>query len=137
MTTTIVEFEAAIAGCSPSGVEREYDETPTSLDTADLPASFLGDGSSGLSSQMTTCRTGEKIRMVEFVVAIGPVAQDTQSANRVAQNTMSDAVEAALDAVSLDGLTTYGLTYEIRRDSSIVVAGINYWGVSATVEGVD
>ena len=132
--TTLTEFVAGIAGCSPSGVKRAYTYPPLSLSTADLKASFVMPPDSGLSTQVTTCRAGEKTRQCEFVVAVEAVAQDVQSVNYAALVTMADAVETALDALDL---TTFGLTYEINTTSEIAVAGINYWGVSAMVSGVD
>jgi hypothetical protein len=132
--TTIATFISGVAGCSPTGVKRAYTYPPTSLNTADLPASFVMPPDSGKSAQVSTCGAGEKTRMCQFVVAVEAVAQDTQTANYAALVAMADYVETAIEALDL---TTYKLTYEINTTSEIVVAGVQYWGVSATVSGVD
>ena len=133
--TTIAAYVSAIAGLSVSGVNRQYDYKPISVQTADLPASFVELPEAGRDdTYATTCDGSGKTRTVELVVLLEAVNQSNPEPNYDATVAMMDALETALDGyrTSSDLLIDYGVTSGGRG-----LGDAFYWAAIANVTGTD
>lgn len=131
--TTYTAFTAAIAALTVTGVSKQYTAPPASLATADLPASWPGlprgeDG--GLTFQSAG---GWPVLFCDLVIAIEPVAQNTQSANYTTTVAIMDNLSTALQAAT--GLGRSKVSWSITANVQIQVADTTYWAVIATIEG--
>ena len=131
MATAYADFVTDLAGLSISGVTRQFTYPPTSLDTADLPSSWVqlprGD-SNPLTFQ---ANGGWPTLRADLVVAVEAVAQEQQAQNFSDVLTMMDAVMTALRSADI---CKGPLSWTIRQDV-VEVAGTHYWAVVAEVEG--
>lgn len=137
MATNAV-FIAAIQALTVTGVTRHYDEPPTSLNTADLPAAFPLMPSGALGEKSLSCWASNKTRSMGYVVAIEPVGQDTQASNYGKLAAVMDNMEAAFDGLekSQGGSLANFIEYEMAAEI-FEVSGKAYWAIVATVNARD
>lgn len=128
-TTTFVQLVDAVQALSVTGVTRHYDYPPESISTADLPALWPMPGAGGLPSIQSSCIGIDKTRTIPIFIAIEPVAQGTNSQNYEALPPIMDALETALDGMTVADF----VEYELDSGTVFAVAEIQYWGVTATV----
>lgn len=128
--TTNAAWLDGIQAMTVTGVKRKYDYPPTSLSTADLPASWplLFD----VNKQVVIgCNDLNKTRTCSFYIALEPIAQNRQAVNYEATITMLDNLETAIDALTVMEFVDYRITAPFI----INVAGVEYWGVEANLTG--
>jgi len=132
--TTYAAFTAAISGLTISNVTRAYTYAPDSLGTADLPASFirLPQGRTNLPTLASQCDNTGAVRTCELVVCLEPLNQETSEQNMSDTIAMMDAVETALDTLTVMPLIEYTL-----RGDGVAVGGSVYWAVVAQVQGTE
>ena len=128
--TTYAAFTTAVSGVSISGVTRQYTYAPDALNTADLPASFirLPSGGTNLGTLASACSATGNVRNVDLVVCIEPTNQEQTSQNMSDTITMMDSVETALDTLYDNLIMEYTITGQ-----GVIVAGVSYWAVVASV----
>ncbi len=130
--TTYASFVSGLVALSVTGVERKYAYPPTALNTADLPAMWPG-LPGGNEGHMTFQTSGGWPELTcDLIIAVEPVAQNTQSVNYAAMITAMDNLSTALRTASIGRST---LTWTITGNVQIAVAGSTYWAVIATVSG--
>jgi len=130
--TSYSTFTTALAGLSVTGVTRKYTYPPESLGTADLPAMYVGLPSGDEPMLTFQTKGGWPEMTCDLVVAVEPVAQNTQSANYDDMITIMDNLSTALRAASIG---RGPLTWTITGNVQVAVAGATYWAVIATVTG--
>lgn len=128
----IADVSTNLAAVSVTGVNRAFTYPPETLNTADLPASFVMPPSSDYLP-ITTCSTEDDTITMRFVVAIQPFTQDAQSVNYTQLLTIADNLNAALKTsrATIGARVTWSISPQVELP--IVVSGVNYWGVTATV----
>lgn len=129
--TTYATFLAALAGLSVTGVTKKFTYPPEALSSADLPAMWpqlpRGD-----DKPMTFGAAGGWPELIaDLCIAVEPVGQSLQHSNFDTTVTALDNLGAALRGADI-GKGTLSWTIKSAR---ITVAGIDYWGVVATVTG--
>jgi len=130
--TSYATFTTDLAALSVTGVTRKYTHPPTSLNTGDLPAMWPGLPSGDEPMLTFQTKGGWPEMTCDLVVAVEPVAQNTQSANYSDMITILDNLSTALRA------STIGrgpMTWMITGNVQVAVAGTTYWAVIATVTG--
>jgi len=128
--TTNAAWLAAIQALAVTGVNKRFTFPPTSLNTAELPASWPQPFGVDKNSIIISCDDLNKSRTCTYYVAIEPVPQNTQTANYEAMITMVDNMETAFDAMSVMEYVMYTI-----RSIIVTVAGIDYWALEATLTG--
>jgi len=131
--TTYADFVTNLGDLAVSGVTTLLDEPPLSLNTADLPAQWvqLPEGDEG----PLTVRThgGWPVFRAQLIVALEPIAQETQSVNFAAAVDMMDNLSAALRP-AIKTVCKGRMAWTVRVDV-VEVAGHSYWATIADVEG--
>ncbi len=129
--STIAAFMSSVAGVAISGVNRQYVYPPASLNTADLPASYVTPPQGGRGGAFFAFDNDtDRVRRCELVICVEPVGQGTQAANFAAMVAMADAVEDAIDAYG----PPWGITVDYTIDTGTAeVGGVAYWAVITTV----
>jgi hypothetical protein len=80
-----------------------------------------------------SCTASNKTRTAQVIIVTEPVAQGTNSQNFSALPALMDAVETALDA-----LTVYNfIEYDMAAGATVEIAGIVYWAIVTNVRGRD
>lgn len=132
MTTTAAFITSVVTTLSVSGVTREYAYPPTSLSTADLPASFPKGFTREEGPMTFQAHGGWPTLKMDFFIACEPVGQSTQPTNYALIQTMADNLNAALAAAVPGAIGKGKVTWTIRGGDVIVpVAGTDYWCVVA------
>ena len=131
--TTYTAYVAALMDISVTGVTRVFDNPPASLGTADLPAMWPGLPRGEEPMVTFQANGGWPELYCDMIIAIEPVAQNTQAANFTAMLTAIDNLSSALRAATNVGRA--GLRWSITANAQVDVAGTPYWAVIATVEG--
>jgi len=131
--TTTSAFVTALMDISVTGVTRVFDNPPASLGTADLPAMWPGLPRAEEPAMTFKSNGGWPALFCDLIIAIEPVAQNTQSANYTATLTAKDNLTSALRSATTIGRA--GLRWSITANAQVDVAGTPYWAVIATVEG--
>lgn len=121
---------------APSGVVKLYTSgPPASLNTSDLPAQWLELPHGENRPSTAGAEGGDRTLYADHVVAFEPVAQSTQAANFDACVTMLDSIDAAFVAQygtsPLMGLMTWR-----SRIAIVTVAGVAYWAIVTSLEGL-
>lgn len=130
--TSYKTFTDAIAALSVTGVTRKFTYPPESIGTADLPAMWPGLPRGQEGAMTFTGEGGWPALFCDLVVAIEPVAQNTQSGNYAKMITMIDNVSSVLRSTPIGRAK---LNWTITGNVQVQVAGITYWAVIATIEG--
>lgn len=128
--TTNAQWMAAIQAMSVSGVTRRFTYPPTSLNTADLPASWPQPFDVSRQGMVSTCDDLNRRRGCTYYVAIEPVPQNTQTANYEAMITMVDSLETAISALTVMEYVDFQI-----RTAIVTVAGIDYWALEVVMSG--
>lgn len=136
-TVDLATFVGGLADLSIPGVAYDYGmEPPLSLNTADMPAKFLRlpvEGRSRFALAIEGADAhGSGLMSVEVVVVIQPVAQDLPEPNFVKTVAMCDAMTKAI--VKADVALSWPEVVGLQVRADIVVAGIAYWAIVATVQ---
>ncbi len=132
--TTYTGYVGALADMVVTGVRRRYAWPPAAINSSDLPAQWpqLPSGDEQLLMHGTD-NGGDLTLSCQLVVALAPVAQNTQEANFTDTVTMLDNLTIALRALAD---AAFGpLTWTIQM-GSVSVAGHDYWAVLATVKAM-
>jgi len=135
-----VDFATYIQGLAAlviPGVTRDYGmEPPGSLNIADMPAKFLRlpvEARSRFALAIDGANAhGSGLMTVEVVIVMEPVAQDLPEPNFTVTVNMCDAATKALVKADVALSWPEAVTVQVRAD--IIVAGIAYWAVVATVQ---
>ena len=130
---TNAAWVSAFQALTVTGVTRHYDEPPAAVSTADLPAAYLRQPGGDLPGLTISCKSSNKTRSIEYVLLVEPVGQGTQSQNFGALAALMDALETALDALTVSNF----IEYDIEAGALVDVAGIQYWSIVANVRGRD
>jgi len=110
VTPTNAAFLAAIQAMTVTGVDRYYDEPPASMDISDGEAAFPVMMASGLPSYVSTCASLGKTRSIGFVIVVEATGQGTQAQNYAKLAGLMDALETALDALTIANYIEYTIT---------------------------
>ena len=133
-TTTTAMITSIVTTLSVTGVKRKYTEPPASLSTADLPASYPFGFTREEGPMTFQAHGGWPTHTLDFNIACEPVGQSTQPVNYALVQTMADNLSSALAASLPNAIGKAPLTWVIRGGNiQLEVAGIAYWGVSATI----
>jgi hypothetical protein len=131
--TSYADFVSGLAGLEITGVSRQYDHPPASINSADFPLSFplLPSGSEGaLTFQAHGGWPTFKCELIIVYQAVGQSRHDDNFTGTVAL--IDNVAEALRGAV---GTFCKGkVTWDIRQ-TVVTVAGADYWAVQATVVG--
>ena len=136
MATTFTDFVDALEAVRVDGVARYFEDgPPEDLNSEGLPAKWVQLPRGGDTTITFGSLGGWPTLTADVVIAVEPVAQDTNRVNFPATVAMMDNVASALSSAETCGLFTKSVpTYEIRQ-TVVQVAGIDYWAVIATVTG--
>ena len=93
---TNAAFLTAIRAMFVQGVTQHFREPPRQVTTAQLPAAFPLMPSGALGEKVLSCWNTNKTRSIQYIVAIEPVGQGTQSQNYDRLADMMDKLEVAL-----------------------------------------
>jgi hypothetical protein len=137
MTTTYRAWIDFLETLAPAGVVKfSTSGPPTSLSTADLPAQWL-ELPNGESRQLVFgAEGGDRTLHVDMIVALEPVAQNTQAVNFDACVTMLDSIEAVLIAAGPTSPLAGSMTWRSRQ-AIVNVAKTDYWSIVTSIDGVD
>jgi len=129
MATTYSSFLSALAGTTVTGVTRQFtlsQSPPTTLDTADLPASFVIPGGSENAAPVAFSGQMGRTFRGTLVIIIQPDGQDTAPANYAVAVSLMDALHTGLQS----SMTMYDMTptWAIREGHRG-----DYWAVWAEV----
>ena len=130
---TNAAWVTALTGMTITGTTRRYTYPPESVETADLPAWFVQLPGGEMPGWTVSCTNRNKTRSAQVIIVTEPVAQGTNSQNFGALPALMDALENALDA-----LTVYNfMQYDLSAAATVEIAGIVYWAIVANVRGRD
>jgi len=121
---------------SVTGVTRQYEGPPASLNNADLPASFPEDYQFTQEPLTFKAHGGMMTFYCTFTIACEPAGLGTNLTNFNQTVTIGNNLDGALRAA----LATIGqgsLKWDIRsgvRAGPISVAGNDYWGIRCSIE---
>jgi hypothetical protein len=104
---------------------------PLSLNTADLPAAWPELPEMLLGDLLVSCVNENKLRIIDFQVAIEPIGQNTQKGNYEAVIPILDEIETAIDALTIMNF----IDYEMRGTADIRIADVPYWGIRVRATG--
>ena len=135
---TNAAFLEAIRKITVKGVRRQYEEPPTSLNTADLPALFPLMPGGALGDKIVSCWNTNKTRRIALVLAYEPKGQGTQAQNYAAIAGHMDNLETAIDGLekSQGGTLANFIEYDIEA-GFIQVGSIEYWCIVAEITARD
>jgi len=131
--TTYANFVSNLGDLSITGVTRAYDEPPTSLSTADLPALWVQFPVGEEGPLTFQAHGGWPTLRAQLVIAYEAVGQSTQAANFSGTVAMMDNIAKALHP-AIGTVVKGKLTWTIRQ-GIVTVAGQDYWAVITDVEG--
>ena len=128
---TNAQVVAAMQALTVTGVTRHYDYPPESIKTPDLPAAWPMLPNAAIGTPVSTCLDARKTRSMNYWIAVEAVGQNNNSVNYGKLAALMDALETALDAVTL---FPFLLEYELATGIE-EVAGNTYWVIRAAVTG--
>jgi hypothetical protein len=126
---TYANFITAIQGMTVTGVNKHFKQPPTSIVAADLPVAFPLMPSGSLAERLVSCRDNNKIRSIGYVICIEAVGLDIQSIKYSKIGGLLDALETALDGLTIANFIDYSLT----AVGGYEVAGNTYWAIMAEI----
>lgn len=132
--TTLTAFVTALGNLTVTGVLHAYDEPPTSLNEADLPALWVQLPQSDDAPYTFDGGGGWPLLKAQLVIAYQASAQGTQATNWSGTLTVLDALASALRAAAPGALGKGKVSWSIRP-GQVTVAGVDYWAVIADVTG--
>ena len=134
MTTISAYITSIVTTLTVSGVTRKYTEPPTSLSTADLPASFPYGFRREQSGLTFRANGGWPTNEADFVIALEPVGQNTQPANYALVQTIANNLDAAIAGAAPNAIGKSPVTWVIQGgNQQMTIAGTMYWIVMATI----
>lgn len=122
-------FVTAIQGMTITGVNKHFDEPPTSIFEGDLPVAFPMMPSGSLGERVVSCVNNNKVRNISFVICVEAVGLDIQSIKYAKLAPMMDYLETALDALTIANF----IDYSISATGGYQVAGNTYWALVADI----
>ena len=125
---TNAAFRDALQAMTVTGVTTHYDYPPESL--GELPAAFCSLPTAGLGDYIVSCVNENRTRTMLYVICLEAGAQDKNEQNYELLAPAIDNLETALETTLATLANFYG--YEITA-GEVVVAGIAYWGITATI----
>jgi hypothetical protein len=132
--TTLTAFVTALGDLTVTGVLHAYDEPPTSLNDADLPALWVQLPQSDEAALTLDGVGGWPVLRAQLIIAYQPTAQGTQAANWSGTLAILDALADALHN-TVSGTLGRGKVSWSLKPGQVSVAGIDYWAVIADVVG--
>ena len=129
--TTNVEWLNGIQAMTPTGVRRVFSQRPDSLTTADLPAAWPMLPAVEVGQPLSSCRDGDKIRTIGYMVAYNPINQDSGGQNLENIAALVDNLETAFDSLTV----TEFIEYSIQTTADISIAGVPYYGLECEITG--
>jgi len=123
-------FVQSVADLSITGVTRIYDEPPSTISTADLPASYprLPEMTREVISLGYTAGLPEHV--VELVILVEPVGTDTNAANFAEMVSLIDNANTSVgNAASSIGIDRWSV-----RQETAVIGESPYWALVVNVE---
>lgn len=135
--TTILGFLQGLAALDVDGVRRKYQNKPASVQTADLPCSFveLPDADQNRATAWGSANSSTSLVISgDLIIAIEPAGQGTPSENTIETATLADAVKDALEASDLMPLIEYRIETS-KANVPIFIGQQSYWGVRVMVTG--
>lgn len=132
--TTFSAFHDTLGDLAVSGVSKKFDNPPTALNTADMPAQWVELPTAEEPAMTYGTMGGWPTFRMDLVVAYKPVAQGTQVTNWDGALTICDAVLTALRAIAPNALGRGPLEWTIRV-GVVEVGQATYWAVIAEVTG--
>ena len=131
--TTYANFIANLGDLTITGVNRLYNEPPTSLNTSDLPAQWVQFPSGEENALTFGVHGGWPSFTAQLIIAYEPIAQNTHPANWSGVVSLMDSTVTALrNAV---GTVAKGKLTWIINPGTVEVANTIYWAVIADVTG--
>ena len=136
-TVDFSTYVTGLAGVAVADVERDYGMAPPmQLSTADLPAKFLrlpvGGRSRFTLAVEGADRHGTGMMTCEVVIAMEPIEQNQPEPNFVSTTAMVDAVTKAF--VKADVALSWPEAVSVQVRADVIVAGIAYWAVVASIQ---
>ena len=123
---------AAFQALTVTGIKTAYDHPVLSVPSANLPAFIpLNFGVTATDPRNRLCAGKEKVRTADLMIAVEAIGQGKPDATYADYQTLSDALETALDAMTVVNF----LSYELRTTTQNEISGLGYWGIVATVTG--
>jgi len=128
---TYSSFLSALSSLVVTGVTKQFGEPPAQLNSAQLPAQYVGLPSANTSAVTLTSLTDLLTVTAELRIAIEPLAQNMQSANWTKTVGLLDALQTALvaNAAAL-ALDEWRIGVEVAP-----IGDVAYWVIVATVTG--
>ena len=131
--TTYAGFVANLGDLSITGVNRQNDEPPTSLNSADLPCQWVQFPVGEENALTLGTHGGWPTFSGQLIVAYEAVALNTQPANWSGTVTLMDTVATALQ-LAIKTVVEGKLTW-IINPGIVTVGEHDYWAVIADVTG--
>ena len=129
--TTNADFLAGIQAMIVTDVNRHYNEPPESISTADMPCAFPVMPGGGLGERVVSCVTQNKTRAIQYIVILGPTAQNTNASNYNELAEMMDNLEDAID--TLNEMNWYD--YTLTTTGNFLIGGVAHWAIVADITG--
>jgi hypothetical protein len=121
---------------APTGVVKKFTAgPPAALNTADLPAQWLELPHGENRPSCSGSEGGDRTLYADHVVALEPVGQATQAVNFDACVTMLDSIDAALEGTYATSPLIGPQTWRSRL-AIVTVAGVAYWSIVTSIEGL-
>ena len=132
--TTFASFVNALEALSIAGVERRYQHGPptSAPGTGEVPAQFVRSVSGSENPLAFGSEGGWPSLSAVFVIAVGPVAQETGERNFDKGIELMDALGTALRLTTCTTRSKLRWTVDLRVEP---LAGIDFWQVIANIEG--
>lgn len=131
--TTYANFITNLGDISITGVNRLYDEPPTSLNTADLPAQWVQFPVGEENALTFGVHGGWPTFTAQLIVAYEAVGQNTQPTNWSGVVSLMDTIVTVLH--SAVGTVAKGKLTWFINPGIVTVAGSDYWAVLVDVTG--
>ena len=115
--TTYAQLVTAVSGMSVTGVVRKFAYEPDSVQTTDMPISYVRFPSGTRPGEISTCFMQGTSKSIEAVYVIDAGGQNTAAANFAAKVAMADNIETAVETLAATFSSEF-LTYTLTDESS-------------------
>lgn len=116
-----------------AGVARYYNEPPSSLNSADLPAAWPDMFSAGYNDYQFSCNEQNERFSMDYVIACEAVGQSRLPENYQLMIDMSDAVRDSIVGIDVTLFTRPTRIQPVTR----LIAGVAYFCILVTVDGAN
>jgi hypothetical protein len=132
--TALSTFVSALQSLVVTGVVRRFTYPPQSIGSADLPAQFINSARIADAQKVFQRGGGWPTLTAQLIIAVVPVAQNTNDANWDDTLGMVDALDTALSGLAGATRPAKGpVTWTITAGVRVTIAGVDYWCVTAEV----